>query len=398
MITLVPPSPASPTTPAGESQPSIAIVGGSITGPALALLLHQAGFTRVTVMEASPAPFAQSGGVIGLDHVSLATLDSLGIPQEELVPFPSERVTAIQVADRRETGRIHFVYPGRNTGWHLLNTALLHRLPDGWLQPGRRVRALRAADDGTAILDIAGATPVRADVVVFADGRRSLGRRLLDPARRLRYAGYVAWRGQLPEHLPDLCAFTRYEPASSQFTLFPILRKDGTIAVDWTFYLNMTADRFRYLLGSDPTHRTYVRPHQIGTAARNVVLSAAERLLPTSAVAMISATSQWNAAPVLDIDPPQRMIHAVGDAPAILLGDALAPVRPHTARGANHGIHQAQGLAIAFGQHLHHGADLDAALAGWQERFLPAVSHALHLGLYLGAAMGLGLEPAPVPA
>jgi 2,6-dihydroxypyridine 3-monooxygenase len=398
MITLVPPSPASTTTPAGEPQPSIAIVGGSITGPALALLLHQAGFTHVTVLEASPTPYAQSGGVLGLDHVSLATLDTLGIPQTELVPFPSERVTAIQVADRQETGRIHFVYPGRNTGWHLLNTALLNRLPKGWLQPGRRVRALRAADDGTAVLDIAGAAPIHADVVVFADGRRSLGRRLLDPSRPLRYAGYVAWRGQLPEHLPNLCAFTRYEPDSGQFNLFPILRKDGTIAVDWTFYLNMTSQRFRDLLGYDPTHRTYVLPHQIGTAARTVVLSEAERLLPPPAVAMISATSEWNAAPVLDIDPPQRMLHAVGQAPAILLGDALAPVRPHTGRGANHGIHQAHGLAIALSQHLHHGADLDAALAGWQERSLPAVHHALHLGPYLGAAMGLGLNPTPVPA
>ncbi|MFD0480696.1 FAD-dependent monooxygenase [Nonomuraea thailandensis] len=283
MIPLVPPSPTSPTTPAGEPQPSIAIVGGSITGPALALLLHQAGFTRVSVLEASPTPYAQSGGVIGLDHVSLATLDALGISQEELVPFPSERVTAIHIADRRETRRSHFVHPGRNTGWHQLNTALLNRLPGGWLQPGRRVRALRAADDGTALLDLAGATPAR---------RRGRVRRRAPlprppparPSRPLRYAGYVAWRGQLPGHLPgqlpDLCAFTRFEPASSQFNLFPILRKDGTTAVDWTLYLNMTSRHFRHLIGYDPTEHTYLLPHQIGTAARTVVLAEAERLLP----------------------------------------------------------------------------------------------------------------------
>ncbi|GAA2212512.1 hypothetical protein GCM10009850_079740 [Nonomuraea monospora] len=140
---------------------------------------------------------------------------------------------------------------------------------------------------------------------------------------------YVAWRGQLFEHRPDLCAFTRYEPGSSQFNIFPVLRKDGTIGVDWTFYLNMTAACFRYLIGYDPTHRTYVLPHQIGWSARTVVLSEAERLLPPSAVAMISATREWHAAPVLDIDPPQRMVHPVGQAAAVLLGDALAPVRPY---------------------------------------------------------------------
>ncbi|MGR6924632.1 FAD-dependent monooxygenase [[Actinomadura] parvosata] len=394
MITPVPPSPA---TPAGQSQPSIAIVGASITGPTLALLLHQAGFTRVSVLEAAPTPYAQSGGVIGLDHVSLATLEALGIPQHELVPFPSEHVTAIHITDRRETRRTQFVYPGRNTGWHQLNTALLTRLPAGWLHPGHRVRALHPGDDGTAVLDLTGAAPLHADLVVFADGRRSLGRRLLDPSRSLRYAGYVAWRGQRPEHQPDLCAFTRYEPHTSQFNLFPILRPDGTTALDWTFYLNMSAERFRYLTGDDPTHRTYLLPRQIGAAARTVVLSEAQRLLPPQAAAIMDATSDWNAAPVLDIDPPHRMIHPVGGARAILLGDALAPVRPHTARGANHGIHQAHGLAIALAQHLHHGADLTAALTAWQERCLPAVHHALHLGPYLGAAMGLGLQPTPEP-
>ncbi|SPL95731.1 2-polyprenyl-6-methoxyphenol hydroxylase and related FAD-dependent oxidoreductases [[Actinomadura] parvosata subsp. kistnae] len=180
MITPVPPSPATPT---GHSQPSIAIVGASITGPVLALLLHQAGFTRVSVLEAAPTPYAQSGGVIGLDHLSLATLEALGIPQHELVPFPSEHVTTIHITDRRETRRTQFVYPGRNTGWHQLNTALLTRLPDGWLHPGHRVRALHPGDDGTAVLDLTGAAPLHADLVVFADGRRSLGRRLLDPSR-----------------------------------------------------------------------------------------------------------------------------------------------------------------------------------------------------------------------
>jgi 2,6-dihydroxypyridine 3-monooxygenase len=173
MISLTQPRPDASAESATreEDQPSIAIVGGSITGPALALLLHQSGFTNVSVLEASAQPHAQAGGVIGLDHSSLATLDTLGIPQRELVPFPSERVIAIHVADREEVERVHTLYPGRNTGWHLLNTALLNRLPDGWLQPGKAVRSLGVADDGKARLEFTGGEPVTADMVVFADGR-----------------------------------------------------------------------------------------------------------------------------------------------------------------------------------------------------------------------------------
>ena len=37
------------------------------------------------------------------------------------------------------------------------------------------------------------------DLVVAADGYRSLGRRLLFPGRSIEYAGYVAWRGLLDE-------------------------------------------------------------------------------------------------------------------------------------------------------------------------------------------------------
>ncbi|PZG08928.1 FAD-dependent monooxygenase [Nonomuraea aridisoli] len=384
----------------GDDQPSIAIVGGSITGPTLALLLHQAGFTNVSVLEASPRPHAQAGGVIGLEHSALATLDAIGIPQREVVPFPSERVVAVHVSDRQEVGRVHTIYPGRNTGWHLLNTALLNRLPDGWLQPNRAVRSLTVTDDGKAQLEFARGQAATADMVVFADGRRSTGRRLLDPSRPLHYAGYVAWRGQLPHGLPELSDFTRYEPHSTQFNCFPILRKDGSIGVDWTFYLNMTGEQFTELLGAAPTQRTYVLPHQIGPEVRAMVLEQARRLLPPAAAAMVEATEEWNAAPIVDIDPPQHMVHPIGAGHAVLLGDALAPVRPHTARGANHGIDQAHGLSIALSQHLHHDADLGAALNGWQHRYLPAVHHALELGPRLGSAMGLGVTPSPelVPA
>jgi len=37
------------------------------------------------------------------------------------------------------------------------------------------------------------------DLVVFADGYNSLGRRILFPEKKLKYRGYVLWRGLLPE-------------------------------------------------------------------------------------------------------------------------------------------------------------------------------------------------------
>ncbi len=92
----------------------------------------------------------------------------------------------------------------------------------------------------------------------------------------------------------------------------------------------------------------------------------------------------------MDIDPPTAMVWPVGRGHAVLLGDALAPVRPHTARGANNGIEQAAGLVAALTQHRRHGADLAGALGGWQRRHLAAAVAAVRLGPVIGGRLGLG--------
>ena len=368
---------------------SIAIIGGSITGPALSLLFHQAGFEDVHVYEATPSSAPQGGGVIGLDHVSLGVLDTIGVPQEEIVPFPSERVISIKVADRREAGRVQTLYPGRNTTWTLIHHALTRRIPIGTLHSGARLVGLDSDREGRAVLRFQDGSQASADLVAFADGRRSIGRRLLDPDRPLRYAGYVAHRGQLDECPPELRDFWRYEPGGTQFNLFPIPQPRG-IGTDWTFYLNASPKQFRAHFGADPTARTFVLPHQVSDRARRHVDAKAAELLPPCAAALVHRTTQRMAAPVMDIAEPTRMVYAVGAARAVLLGDALAPVRPHTARGANNGIDQAAGLVNALAQHRKYRADLDAALDGWQARYLPIAAQSLQLGPQLGEAIGLG--------
>jgi 2-polyprenyl-6-methoxyphenol hydroxylase-like FAD-dependent oxidoreductase len=371
---------------------SIAIVGGSLTGPVLCLLLRQAGFNDVRIYEATPSAVPQAGGVIGLDHTALGVFDSIGVPQDEIIPFPSERVVSVKVADRREVGRVQTLYPGRNTTWTLAHHALTERLPAGSLQTGVRLTGLQPGDDGRAVLQFAGGEHATADLVAFADGRRSTGRTLLDPERPLHYAGYVAHRGQLDYCPPELRDTWRYEPGGTQFNVFPI-RQPGEegIGTDWTFYLNTTADQFRTYFGADPTTRTFVLPQQVSAEARAHVDAMATKLLTPDAAELVHRTSRRMAVPVLDIDPPTRMVYPVGSSHAVLLGDALAPVRPHTARGANNGIDQAVNLAAALANYRNDGVDLDLALDAWQDHSLPLVNQSLERGPELGQALGLGL-------
>jgi 2,6-dihydroxypyridine 3-monooxygenase len=385
-------SPGRRAAPAGaDDDLAIAIVGGSITGPVACLLLRQAGFANVQVYEATPRAVPQAGGVIWLDHTSLGVLDTIGVPQEEIIPFPSQRVISVKVADRRELGRVETLWHGRNTTWTLTHGALAERLPANVLHTGARLVGLEPGADGRAVLQFQDGDRATADLVVFADGRRSTGRRLLDPDRPLRYAGYVAHRGQLDDCPPALRDLWRYEPTGTQFNVFPIQQPDGDTGADWTFYLNTSSEQFRAHFGADPTVRTYVLPQQVSVDARTYVDAKAVELLTPDAADLVCRTTRRMAVPVVDIAPPTRMVYQVGSTRAVLLGDALAPVRPHLGRGANNGIDQSAGLVTALTQHRDDGIDLDVALTAWQARCLPVVTELLELGPELGREIGLGV-------
>ena len=378
-------SPATPSMPPQppRRQPRIAIVGGSITGPVGALLLHQAGFHNVVIYEAASDARSQGGGVIGLDHPALHILEELGIGHHEVVRHPSETIWHVD-----PSGRHRLTYPGRLTTWTVLHQALTARLPDDMLHVGTRVTGI-SAGDGRPLLRLADGSASPADLVIFADGRSSIGRARLDPGRRTHYAGYVAHRGHAPTHDP-ISDFWRFEPRPGmQYALAPT--PDG---LDWTLYLNASPADFTAWFGAPPSERPYVFGRHVSARARDVVDQHAARQLPTGQAALVHATVDRAAVAIADTDPPTRAVWPIAGGHAVLVGDALAPVRPHTVRGANNGIEQAFGLSVALGQHLRHGADLHHALRAWQHRHLPAAIAAVHHGPVLGQRLGLGAPPA----
>ncbi|GIJ08412.1 FAD-dependent monooxygenase [Micromonospora andamanensis] len=357
----------------------VAVVGGSVTGATTALLLLHAGFP-VTLYEAAPAAAPRGGGLIGLEHPALDVLDRLGISQDEIVAHPSETVLEVTLRYRQPIHIARHLYPGRNTTWSLLHYALIRRLPAGVLQTGRRVTGL-TEHDGRPHLEFADHSHAVADLVVFADGRTSTGRRLLDPGRRLRYAGYVAHRGHAAGALSHVRDFLRLEPGPGcQYNVAPV---PG--GLDWTLYLTCSADDYTRCFGAPPQRRTFALPHHVSDTARAVVDTRAALVLPLPHAETVHTTTMRMAAPVMDIDPPTHMAWPVGRGWAVLIGDALAPVRPHTGRGANNGIEQAAALTTALTQHQRWGADLPTALDGWQRRQIPGAIAAVRQGPHLGA-------------
>lgn len=369
----------------------VAVIGGSLTGPATALSLLAKGYD-VHVYEATPAAVTLAGGVIGLQHPALDALENVGIGQDEIVPVNSEQVVQIVVKDHQAVGRTRRIYPGRTTTWSLLNAALRKRFDESRFHSGKRLKEIVPSDSGPATLVFADGDVSTADLVVFADGRKSLGRKLLDPARKLTYAGYVAHRGQLDGVPPQLLdAFYSFQPERAQFNTFPAVLPSGDIRLDWTFYLDSGVEQFTRFFGGSPTARTFVFPKQVTEEAFTFVNQEARQRLPRTEAAAVHDTTERMAAPIVDIDPPTQMVFPLGKARAVLLGDALAPVRPHTGQGANRGIDQGADLALALHQHARWGANLDTALDAWQKRHLPVVKEHINAGRAIGRRLQLGL-------
>ena len=83
--------------------------------------------------------------------------------------------------------------------WSALWENLRERVPDISYHQGQAVQSARMKDDNTVILELEDGVEGVFDLVLFADGYRSTGRRLLFPDAALQYRGYMLWRGLLPE-------------------------------------------------------------------------------------------------------------------------------------------------------------------------------------------------------
>jgi 2-polyprenyl-6-methoxyphenol hydroxylase-like FAD-dependent oxidoreductase len=178
----------------------VGIVGGSIAGCSAAIELSRAGH-QVTVIERSRGGLNGRGAGIGTPIETFQTLVSRDLIGETI---PRTVVSDLRLVGRRGVndryGHLALTLPLSMAllNWGDLWSELRARVPSsayvegqtitGASQVGREV-VVSAADGWSATYDL----------VLFADGYRSLGRRLLFPDTEMSYRGYVLWRGVLKE-------------------------------------------------------------------------------------------------------------------------------------------------------------------------------------------------------
>ncbi|TNE62317.1 MAG: hypothetical protein EP344_05040 [Bacteroidetes bacterium] len=180
---------------------NIGIVGGSIAGCSAAILLSRAGH-HVRVFERSASDLVGRGGGIA---TSGPVLESL--MQEDIIDrdFPHSAATGMPLVIRKPG----FEYLGYSPWTMSLNLMAFHwsalwknlrkRVPDSSFFKGRKVTDAIQHADQRVTLCFEDAPDETFDLVLFADGYQSLGRRLMFPGSEPKYCGYMLWRGLLPE-------------------------------------------------------------------------------------------------------------------------------------------------------------------------------------------------------
>lgn len=363
---------------------TVAIIGGSLVGPAAAHYLGLKGIPA-TVFEALPKPHAQSGGIMSINHRTLGLLNLVGVQPDRIRALGSEVVGSYEITQPGHSSfRGQGVFPGITTSWDRAYTALGVDAP---VKFSHRLTGVQAHGRQLS-LTFANGTEVEADCVVFADGRKSLGRELLDPGRALRYGGYVVWRGVAdpPVGVRPRGFERHYDPrAGRQFNITQPLLSSGQVY--WELLHNVTAAEWARITGGHvPTDVAYLFPSRFTEDARRIVLAAADRL--SVPFQEMIAGSVPAGIPVNDTTMPDRCVFiSSGGAQAVLLGDALIPSRLQSAAGLNSGLLQAYELADVLAE-----ADPVAALRRWEavviERQAPLVelgrrrAHGTNLGRY----------------
>lgn len=363
----------------------VRIVGGSLAGLFVATLLKREGHD-VRIYERSVGGLDGRGaGLLGKKE-TFAILRAAGCEHVARVGVVArERVTF------NETGAVvdRSMAPQSQLSWDYLYRTFRVFIADDDYVLGRHVDGVRQ-DDHAAYLLFKDGEEEPADIVIGADGTASVVRNAVNsqPSPSI-YAGYVGWRGLLPETaLPPQAAadlldrFAFHQLSGSHVLGFLVAGPHaetipGSRRYNWVWYRPAAGEKARAAVFTDSGGRVHpysLPPGSVPRAARAVTIADAARLLPTSLAAAVAATEQPFVQGVFDYETP-----LMANGRMVLIGDAAFVARPHTAMG----VAKAAGDAMALVAHLSRRPVVEALRAFHEER-LPVGASIVAYGRRLG--------------
>lgn len=343
------------------------VVGGSIGGLTMALLLRRLGFD-VSVFERTPTALEHRGGGIVLQPDTLRWFAECSTQHPEQV---STSTSYVQYLDRDNRvlhrDRTRWSY----TAWGTFYRALLADFGTENYHLGEYAAGFDEDPDGVEVRFASGRRE-RGELVVFADGIGSPSRRRISPGTDLRYAGYVGWRGTVPESEVDPATFdllhdsiTYSVAPHTHMIVYPIPSPDGGLAagerlLNYVWYRNVAEGHELDELMTDTrgfATKVSLHPGQVQSRFVDEMRSAAVELLAPAVAEVVVRTEEPYLQAVYDSCAQRMVLGRVA-----LIGDAAGAARPHAAAGT------AKAAANAWALHdaLNESADIAEALAKWE--------------------------------
>jgi 2-polyprenyl-6-methoxyphenol hydroxylase-like FAD-dependent oxidoreductase len=348
----------------------VGIVGGSIAGCATAALLHRAGHD-VVVLERSESDLVSRGA--GIVAVTAAWQDMMvhGLFDATIPACQADcnrLVTRAPGAGQsRWLGDVRLGFSLFN--WAHLYQGLRRHVPDDLYRSDAAVERIEATPDGTTLHLVRGGS-LDFDLVVCADGYRSLGRGLIDPGAAPVYRGMVLWRGLLPEHdlrvdALDGCGFLRPVYPGGHGIVYCIPGAGpstgrGERLVMWGYYLQVPESALSSVLVDDQERQQSgsVPFGKVNPEVRAALEARLAGLLPRPLFELVQQSGNSSIQAIYSVAPRSYARDRL-----CLVGDAGAVLPPFAGSGVLRAVASATSLTDA----LAGPSAVDESLRRWSE-------------------------------
>ncbi|MEV7251948.1 FAD-dependent monooxygenase [Streptomyces cyaneofuscatus] len=326
---------------------SIAVVGGSIAGCAAALAAARGGAGRIVVLERTGARLRDRGVGIGLHSDRYEELRAAGYLTPEMPWAPlARRVWSVRDGEEprgRSVGEQPF--PFRAYNWGSLWRELRSHVPEGVdYRAGAEVTEVEPRADGVT-LRLADGSHEHFDVVIGADGYRSVVREAMFPGTGATYSGYIGWRGtssdvaDLPSDGDHACTVVF---PGGHCMIYRIPDGFGGHRLNWVLYTRPPR--------SDGLHPDLRTPASLPPGRLNSQLTEHLRVLvadnfpPYWAAKVLGTPADTTfIQPIYDVEVPHYALGRMA-----LIGDAASVARPHIGGGSVKALQDATALETAL--------------------------------------------------
>lgn len=327
------------------------IVGGSMAGTLIGNMLAREGW-KVDILERTREGLEGRGAGIVPQRSLLVALKRAGVTIPKDIGIRIGKRVAYNLTGAPFATHMYDQYA---TSWSLLYNLLRGAFPGGFHAGCHVAEIVEQRDGAVAILE--DGRRFEGDVLIGADGMRSVVRQTLFPNVQPRYVGYLAWRGMLDERdasseFVESCfgALNFSFPRGEEFIGYPVAGPNGNVDIGhrrfnimWYRPVMPGGELRNMLTGVDGVHyENGIPPHLVRPELVKAMKLEAHRLLPPLFADVIERMEGMYVQAIYDLVSKQ-----MGRGRASVIGDAAFVARPHCGAGVSKAADDAASLTRA---------------------------------------------------